>query len=186
MNTYLNRSECSKNHLESFPLKIKQMIYGYLPVQSMLNFKLASKDLNNNYHVSKEQLNKLFLYKKRFNHGGTYKLYLQSSEPTRADFEKAIKDNKFDIVKVLLEDARTDPTVNFNFSIGLASENGYTEIVKILLKDERVVPSANYDHAIRWASKNGHTDVVETLLKDGRVNPSVHDNFSIKFASERG
>lgn len=46
------------------------------------------------------------------------------------------------MVKLLLADARVDPTAFNNYAMRLASANGSTEVVKLLLADERVGPNS--------------------------------------------
>ena len=43
-----------------------------------------------------------------------------------------------EIVKILLQDNRVDPSDRNNYAIQCAMENGHIEIVKLLLKDKRV------------------------------------------------
>ena len=66
-----------------------------------------------------------------------------------------------------------DFSINDQYAIRWASENGYLQIVTSLLKDSRVDPSAEGQYAIKWASQNGHHEVVETLLKDSRVGKVI-------------
>ena len=104
------------------------------------------------------------------------------------DYNNAIrlasKNGHIEIVKILLQDKRVDPTDNW--AIRIASQFGHIEIVKILLEDKRVDPSADDNYAIQYASQNGHTAVVKLLLHDDRVNPAVCNNYSIKSAIENG
>ncbi|MDB4726487.1 ankyrin repeat domain-containing protein [bacterium] len=81
----------------------------------------------------------------------------------------AIKYNDIEIVTILLEEKRVDPSDNYNYAIRKASEYGRDKVVKLLLEDERVDPSDNYNYAIRYASNNGHDKVVKLLLEDKRV-----------------
>ena len=88
---------------------------------------------------------------------------------------KAIQKDKTEVVKLLLQDKRVDPSAEDNYAIRWASANGYTDIVKLLLEDERVDPSAGDNYAIRWASANGREEVVKLLLKDKRVELFAKD-----------
>ena len=98
----------------------------------------------------------------------------------------AIKRDDLEVVRKLLEDPRVDPTVNDNWAIQVASDNGHLEVVRLLLADPRVDPSADDNWAIRQASENDHLEVVRLLLADPRVDPSVDDNWVIRQASENG
>jgi len=90
------------------------------------------------------------------------------------------------VVKLLLQDKRVDPSANKDYSIRKASKNGHADVVRLLLKDGRVDPSAREDYSIGKASENGHADVVKLLLEDGRVDPSRTANYAILVASENG
>lgn len=92
----------------------------------------------------------------------------------------------FDIIKLLLQDPRVDPSADHNITIRWASKMGQADLVAMLLQDERVDPSAKDDFAICHASGNGHMEVVELLLKDRRVNPAARDNSAIRHASGNG
>jgi ankyrin repeat protein len=95
-----------------------------------------------------------------------------------------------EVVKLLLEDKRVDPSACNNEAIRWASKNGHLEVVKLLLQDGRVDPSDqnNSDQysAIHWASQFGHLEVVKLILEGKRVDPSVGNNRAIRWASERG
>ena len=66
-----------------------------------------------------------------------------------------------DVVKLLQNDPRVDPSADNNRAIRFASENGHIEVVKLLLNDPRADPSDYSNCAIRLASKNGHFEVVK-------------------------
>ena len=98
----------------------------------------------------------------------------------------AAQNGRSEIVRLLLEDGRSDPSVRGNLAIRWACQNGHVETVKVLLQDGRSDPSAERDYAIQFASEFGHADVVELLLKDSRVNPAANDNASLKVACRKG
>jgi ankyrin repeat protein len=98
----------------------------------------------------------------------------------------ALAKDKILAVISLLKDPRIDPSVEDNFAIRYASQNGYKAIVEILLKDNRVKPEDQHNYAIRWASTNGHKEIVEILLKDSRVNPADKSNYAIRYATMNG
>jgi len=92
----------------------------------------------------------------------------------------------YEIVKVLLNDARVDPSANNNYAIGFAAGNGHYEIVKLLMSDKRVDPSANNNYAISFAAGNDHYVIVKLLMSDKRVDPSADNNYAIRWASYNG
>uniref|UniRef100_A0A6C0JWZ0 Uncharacterized protein n=1 Tax=viral metagenome TaxID=1070528 RepID=A0A6C0JWZ0_9ZZZZ len=79
-----------------------------------------------------------------------------------------------------------DPSREDNWSIRVASQDGYVEIVRLLLEDPRVNPADYLNWSIDWASRNGHTEVVRLLLEDPRVDPTAHDNLILKWARHSG
>ena len=96
----------------------------------------------------------------------------------------AIRSGNLEIVKVLMQDTRFNPTVGTDCLIMLASSEGHLEIVKILLLDFRFDPSYYDNNAIKSASAHKHWDIVKILALDPRVDPSAGDNCVIKFAVE--
>jgi len=101
-------------------------------------------------------------------------------------FKSSVKDNKVEIIEVLLSDPRVDPSASNNYAIREASKYGHVEIVKLLLSDPRVDPSAEDNYAIDFASLFGRIKVVELLLSDPRVDPSANNNYAIRLASSFG
>src|SRR5438034_1049260 len=53
-------------------------------------------------------------------------------------FDRASLSGHQEVVKLLLQDQRINPSSNDNYAIKHASKNGHLEIVKILLQDQRV------------------------------------------------
>ena len=96
-------------------------------------------------------------------------------------FFNAAKNGHLDVVQLLLEDPRVDPSANHNLAIRLAALYGRHQIVKLLFTDPRVDPSDKLIHnsAIRLAARNGHLKVVKLLLEDPRVDPSNDHNREI-------
>jgi ankyrin repeat protein len=95
-----------------------------------------------------------------------------------------------EIVQLLLNDGRADPTDDSNYALYIASKNGHIEVVRLLLQwssgTKRVDPTADDNCAIRIASENGHIEIVLLLLQDPRVDPSADGNQAIRYASENG
>lgn len=90
-----------------------------------------------------------------------------------------------DIVKILLQDERVDPSDYANRAISNASLNGHSEIIKLLLQDDRVNPASSNNYCIQMASLRGHLEVVRLLLQDERVDPSVNNYYAISVISNR-
>lgn len=97
-------------------------------------------------------------------------------------FRVASEKGYTEIVKVLLDDSRVDPSCFDNEPIRIASTNGHEEIVKLLLRDPRVDPSTWNNFPIQYASLHHHIDIVQLLLDDPRVDPSDAENCAIKYA----
>jgi hypothetical protein len=93
------------------------------------------------------------------------KKYLEQVEP---DLHEALGEAAIwgftDAVKLLLLDARVDPSARDNQALRCAAGKGHLEIVKLLLSDARVDPSAKNNVALDLASDRGHLEIV-TLLK---------------------
>ena len=98
-----------------------------------------------------------------------------------------ISDNN-ELINLLIEFTKIDPSAKNNFAIRYTSEKGHIAVVDRLLQEpkNRVDSSADINYAIRVASKNGHIAVVERLLQDRRVDPSAVNNFAIRYASHNG
>ncbi|KAI8892331.1 hypothetical protein BC833DRAFT_625939 [Globomyces pollinis-pini] len=186
MSTSTGNGESTRNRMKSIPIEIKQIIAGYLPIKSLLNFKLSSKEMNYNYQLSKKQLCELHHNQKLFNNATAFKSYLQFNEPIQDDFEYAIRNNKPDIVKVFLEDGKIDPSANDNYAIVDACESNYNEIARLLLDDGRADPTGDDSLVVGRAAGDGNTELVRMLLDDGRVDPSGNENYAIRDASNYG
>ena len=83
-----------------------------------------------------------------------------------------------EVVKLLLNDPRVDPSADNNDTIRWASLFGNVEVVKLLLNDPRVDPSADNNDAICLASNNRPFEVFKLLLNDPRLNPSSGKNYA--------
>jgi hypothetical protein len=69
----------------------------------------------------------------------------------------AIQHGHADVVEVLLQDGRVDPTADNNYSIFLASLYGHVKVVEVLLQDGRVEITAD-------AIVNSATDEIKDML----------------------
>ena len=93
-----------------------------------------------------------------------YKILYDIGDPS-TDNNKAIQvaseKGQTEIVRLLLNDRRTDPLVDGNYAIKWATIKGHTEIVKLLSADNRDNPLADGNNwLIRWASQYGHVKVI--------------------------
>ncbi|KAI8900063.1 ankyrin repeat-containing domain protein [Globomyces pollinis-pini] len=91
-----------------------------------------------------------------------------------------------EVIKLLLQDDRIDPTEDDSQALRLASENGHLEVVELLLEDGRADPSDDDNYAICFASLNGHYEIVKLLMKDDRTDPSGDNNYAIRSAASGG
>ena len=96
-----------------------------------------------------------------------------------SEFLKAIGDNDFKKIKLLMNDLNIDPACNYDCAIKHSAEYGYIEIVDLLLKDKRIDPSDEGNWAIGMASENGHAEIVELLLKNEYVDAADDYNYAI-------
>jgi len=107
-----------------------------------------------------------------------------------------------DIVKMLLEDSRTEPSVGSirgspidvreSPALSWAAAKGHKDVVKVLLDDGRVDPRAgdgtihglHTSAALKWAARGGYLEIVRMLLEDGRVKDSI--DVALRIAQDRG
>ena len=61
-----------------------------------------------------------------------------------------------EIVRLLLQDGRADPSAFVSEALRYASLYGHSEVVRLLLQDGRADPSAYESEALRYASDRGH------------------------------
>ncbi|KAJ3128190.1 hypothetical protein HK100_009316 [Physocladia obscura] len=78
-----------------------------------------------------------------------------------------------EVVKVLVEDGRVDPTAEDNEAICVAAENGFFDVVQFLMSVNGVNPAAQNQRAILGAAKNKHLGIVQLLSKDARVDAEL-------------
>lgn len=98
------------------------------------------------------------------------------------------RNGHFEVVNRLLEDPKTDPSVDNNAPLAYAVSNGYEGIIDRLLADPRI--NLKYSDSNHWvldaAIKKGDLELVNRLLDDPRIDPSRHFDIAIKRASELG
>lgn len=78
-----------------------------------------------------------------------------------------------DIVRILLQDKRFDPTYNNNKAFKKATINGKLEVVSIFLNDPRFDPTIDAREILKRTTKKGYYDIVDLLLKDKRIIDSL-------------
>ncbi|KAI8587073.1 hypothetical protein BDZ88DRAFT_481240 [Geranomyces variabilis] len=91
-----------------------------------------------------------------------------------------------DVVDLLLQDERIDPTADHNKALRLAIRGDTTanhdDVVLRLLQDPRIEPSFNNNEAVQNVARHRSARVMAELLKDPRVNPGANDNYAIRVA----
>lgn len=115
--------------------------------------------------------------------------YLMNLKNAQTKFNYLVSINfTEELIEILLQDPRIDPSADNNIAIRIASASGYSKLVKLLLADGRIDPSANESEAFRNAVLHGHTEVVKLLLADRqddpcrRVDPSARNNDALHTA----
>jgi len=114
-----------------------------------------------------------------------YLLETQEDLPLNNALIDAIEGNHLNVVIELLAHG-TDPTVDDNYPLQIAAEQGHTEIVRLLLNTPGVNPIVDNNIVLESSASEGHAEVVELLLKDGRIDPSISDNTAIRIAAQEG
>ena len=74
---------------------------------------------------------------------------------------KAIQKDKTEVVKLLLQDKRVNPSADYNDAIREAAKYGHAEVVNLLLSDERV----DVDKAIELILYCPHREVKKIISK---------------------
>lgn len=107
-----------------------------------------------------------------------------------------------EVVKILLEDGRADPSGGDSIALrracmespkrrdSSAEKKDYVEVVRLLIEDGRVDASAHNSECLRRAIINRNKDIVMLLLKDSRkekrADPGAVYNWAINQACEWG
>lgn len=109
-------------------------------------------------------------------------------DPTYSDgmFNIVVSRNHQEIVSLLLQDSRIDPSIDDNQAIKTAAKNGYLEIVKLLLQDPRVDPCADNNYALYYAEQNGHTEIAQLIRQDKRYHDTsirINQQVTLLFAN---
>ncbi|KAI8891857.1 hypothetical protein BC833DRAFT_613161 [Globomyces pollinis-pini] len=90
-------------------------------------------------------------------------------------------------LKVLLSDARLDPTQNDNGCFIRLVHSLNIQCVKLLMKDSRIDPCCRNHMAIKWTSCKEYGDqILDVILQDQRVDPSINNNEPLFLACSNG
>lgn len=132
-------------------------IFGYSKIEEIINIAMTCK-----------YFNEIILSNKYIYHMTTidkHELLLLSC-----------KNNKINMLSVLLNNKDVDPSFGESECIYRACYYGNTQIVKMLLDDGRSDPSYKYNRSIICACNSGYTEIVKLLLLDSRVDPGIDHN----------
>jgi len=99
---------------------------------------------------------------------------------------RAVYNGHEDVVRLLLQDSRVDPSLDDHYPIRRACQDGNADIVRLLLCDERVDPSAVSNHCLRHAVEGGHVEVVKMLLDHPKVDPADVNQEAFRRAAANG
>jgi ankyrin repeat protein len=99
---------------------------------------------------------------------------------------EASRNGHLEIVKLLMNDSRVDPSGGCNIAIYDACSNGHTAVVSLLLSDKRVDPSDQHNRAIHAACQKGYAEIAKLLLRDSRTDPSDNNNGAFRHACRNG
>ena len=81
--------------------------------------------------------------------GGVPTSFQVMTTPSKRLYD-AVNNGNHEVVKLLLEDPRVDPSDRDNTAIGLTASFGRLDVVKLLLDDPRVDPSDHHNFAILY------------------------------------
>jgi len=88
--------------------------------------------------------------------------------------------DNIEIVKLLLEDERVDPSVANNYSFQISSEYEDLDTLKLLLTDNRVNPACSSNFALKTAYRRKNTEMIQVLWKSKKVrNEIFNENIEI-------
>ena len=103
--------------------------------------------------------------------------------------------NHLEIIRLLLEDGRADPSVDDCVALHYAIAHRHIEMIKLLSTDKRIDPSLGNNELILYAARGEgtpgtlsqfHLDLARLLHKDGRVDPTVENCKCVKLAMAAG
>lgn len=92
------------------------------------------------------------------------------------ELETAAEYEHVEMLKLLLEYKRADPTADNNKFFTWACDYGQSEIMMVLLKDKRIDPTCYNNYLLKSVTIHNQVEILEMLLKDERVDPTF-DNY---------
>jgi ankyrin repeat protein len=167
-------SFCNKNWLNiKLSSKLFKNIGDRAFIPTYVHFQTALKDKN------------IFSLKKLLSYSNV-DLYHCNNDVISSAIRKACYFGHNEILKLLLQDHRVDPSANDNEAIQNACYYKQNDVVKLLLQDPRVDSSVSNNILIQNACYKGNIDLVKLLLQDPRVDPSVQNNEVFQRACSSG
>ncbi len=155
--------------------------------EASTNFSSAESDFYSEF-TKKLSLQNQFKSAIRENNVAVVKELLSSVDPAidnNAAIQIACRSGFYDLVKLLLKDARVDPTVSENDPLMAAVRYNHAKIVQLLLTTSRTNPAARNNLAIVIACSNGNVTIVKLLMADFRVNPAANSNEALREAVQK-
>ncbi|KAJ3278935.1 hypothetical protein HDU79_001074, partial [Rhizoclosmatium sp. JEL0117] len=94
----------------------------------------------------------------------------------------AAKKGRDDIVQRILEDPRTNPSLEDNVALLIAGHGNYKTILEKLLLDPRI--NVTLDNNILFINScvRRYVPLIKALLLDGRADPTAQGNYALKYA----
>jgi ankyrin repeat protein len=167
------------NRLNKHPYNVIEYIYYVPPYRDIFEKNLRSQAY---FHRAC-----------RDGHANEVRLFLtigyNSIDPAKDDsygLRAACLSGRTEVVQILLEDGRSNPSVLSSEPIRLAVSSRFPDIVRLLLNDGRADPSCRGSSALLCACDSGETEIVRMLLEDGRSYPYTSNNYAIREASAKG
>lgn len=104
-------------------------------------------------------------------------------------FSNAVINCSIDIIKVLLNDSRIDPSEDESYSFIKACYYCRIEVVELLLKDQRITPYSCSNAGLGWAvdglsypAKDNYFKLLKLLLKQPEIVKNINNAKFIKKA----
>ena len=99
-------------------------------------------------------------------------------------FTSACYDGNVQQVRLLLVDARVDPSYDDSVALRVAVGNCREEVVRVLLADPRVDPCACNNACLSWAARYNQVEIARMFLADPRVNEHAPKKGCIRGATK--
>jgi len=138
--------------------------------------------LSSNEKIDQKVLDDSFKKSIRCGSSKVTKLLLSKINPPSDSIINASESGRIEIIKLLLDDGRVDPSAWNNKAIHYCSVSNNLAIVRLLLNDPRVDINKCGNSIITTAVKSGNPGIVKEILKYPQVDPSINDNMLLKTA----